>query len=336
MIQRPTTIDVVVVGVSVAAYLRSHLSHLCGDELRYSFEHRHVHGVINNLKFYSRSTATSCTFQARAVAVTQCSQPKKYPEVQSGKHYLCSGGIIGYGADIYAVLTHKVVADGDDDQLYYTNIYLDAELRDKFKIKLDHKSEIFQNLNGARDDVKLMFEEGLPYVENTAYSTRPIVLHGNGLSKMYLLFLTNYVPGMWTVNRGCSWCDDDLIRLNDREESAYPLVTVALFIEKPTPFMEEHLQLFTSQFYPKKRIDLFIHSATRYHAQHIDTFLTEFKDQYRSIHHISANKSVTEWVARNAGISHCVEKGCEFYFVVDSEAQLVNPRAIQLLVEQNL
>jgi hypothetical protein len=32
-------------------------------------------------------------------------------------------------------------------------IYLDESLREKYKIKLDHKAEIFQNLNGAVGEI---------------------------------------------------------------------------------------------------------------------------------------------------------------------------------------
>ena len=73
-----------------------------------------------------------------------------YPEVEEGnKRYLNSGGFIGYAKDIVGILQVREVKDTDDDQLYYTRVFLDPELRAKFNIKLDTKSFIFQNLNGA-------------------------------------------------------------------------------------------------------------------------------------------------------------------------------------------
>lgn len=72
-----------------------------------------------------------------------------YPQVNRGKRYLNSGGFIGYAADVYAVVTRTEIEDADDDQLFYTRAYLDEKLRKRHRIKLDHKSEIFQNLNGA-------------------------------------------------------------------------------------------------------------------------------------------------------------------------------------------
>ncbi len=72
-----------------------------------------------------------------------------YPPVEFGKRFLNSGGFIGYAKDIYAIVTAKEIDDKDDDQLYYTKLFLDKDFREEHQIKLDHKSEIFQNLNGA-------------------------------------------------------------------------------------------------------------------------------------------------------------------------------------------
>ena len=71
-------------------------------------------------------------------------------QVESGGYrYLNSGGFIGYASDLHAMINSKSLADGDDDQLFYTELFLDKELREKFAIKLDTKAELFQNLNGA-------------------------------------------------------------------------------------------------------------------------------------------------------------------------------------------
>ena len=46
-------------------------------------------------------------------------------------------------------MSHTAIADGGDDQLYYTKVFLDKALRQKFGIRLDYTATIFQNLNGA-------------------------------------------------------------------------------------------------------------------------------------------------------------------------------------------
>lgn len=44
---------------------------------------------------------------------------------------------------------------------------------------------IFQNLQGAVGDVQLRFnEDGWASVHNAAFQTEPVVIHGNGLSKV--------------------------------------------------------------------------------------------------------------------------------------------------------
>lgn len=73
----------------------------------------------------------------------------QYPPVSRGKRYLNSGGFIGYASDVYEILDTALIKDEDDDQLFYTTAYLNNEIRVRHKIKLDHKSEIFQNLFGA-------------------------------------------------------------------------------------------------------------------------------------------------------------------------------------------
>lgn len=74
----------------------------------------------------------------------------QYPKVGLGKRFLNSGGkklstlhsylnfslsfslaigFIGYAPDVYAIVSDHPIADRDDDQLYYTKIFLDKEKR---------------------------------------------------------------------------------------------------------------------------------------------------------------------------------------------------------------
>lgn len=74
----------------------------------------------------------------------------QYPKVGLGKRFLNSGGkkfstlhgylnlssppsptvgFIGYAPDVYAIVADHPIADRDDDQLYYTQIFLDKEKR---------------------------------------------------------------------------------------------------------------------------------------------------------------------------------------------------------------
>lgn len=102
-------------------------------------------------------------FSAEAYCWPDSSLATQYPAVSRGKRYLNSGGFIGYASDIYEILNKASIKDEDDDQLFFTTVYLQEELRIQHKIKLDHKSEIFQNLYGAAGKDKCesdIFDEG--------------------------------------------------------------------------------------------------------------------------------------------------------------------------------
>lgn len=76
----------------------------------------------------------------------------QYPIVGLGKRFLNSGGMfiiitivsvevigfpqgfMGYAQEVYALMTHHEVKDTDDDQLYYTKLFLD--LRVSFSLSL--------------------------------------------------------------------------------------------------------------------------------------------------------------------------------------------------------
>lgn len=62
-------------------------------------------------------------------------------------------------------------------------------------LRLDHRSHIFQNLNGAKDEVELRLSGPNATVVNTIYDTTPSVLHGNGPSKVQpALHLASSLP----------------------------------------------------------------------------------------------------------------------------------------------
>ncbi len=64
---------------------------------------------------------------------------------------------MGYAPELYKILNSGEIANDDDDQLFYTKVFLDEKKRQELNIKLDHRSELFQNLNGALSDVELRF-----------------------------------------------------------------------------------------------------------------------------------------------------------------------------------
>uniref|UniRef100_A0A665U1N0 procollagen-lysine 5-dioxygenase n=1 Tax=Echeneis naucrates TaxID=173247 RepID=A0A665U1N0_ECHNA len=238
----------------------------------------------------------------------------KYPVVHTGKRFLNSGGFIGFASDLSAIVQQWKYKDNDDDQLFYTKIYLDKSQRTKFNMTLDHRSRIFQNLNGAVDEVVLKFERAKVRARNVAYDTLPVVIHGNGPTKLQLNYLGNYVPTAWTYENGCGICDDDLLFFSD---IPMPLVYVAVFIEHATPFMDEFLERLTTMNYPMTRIRLFIHNNVVYHEHHIHRFWQRHKSLYP-----------------DANQEH-LDPECDYYFSIDSDVALTNADALRILIEEN-
>ena len=101
----------------------------------------------------------------------------------------------------------------EDDQLFYTRIYLNKDLRSSLDMRLDHAAALFQNLNGEADNIEIRFENNNPYVFNMKYESLPMVIHGNGPSKTLLNTLASYVPGGWSNDDGCIDCWRDTLDL---------------------------------------------------------------------------------------------------------------------------
>uniref|UniRef100_A0ACB8FAC0 Uncharacterized protein n=1 Tax=Sphaerodactylus townsendi TaxID=933632 RepID=A0ACB8FAC0_9SAUR len=144
-----------------------------------------------------------------------------------GKRFLNAGGFIGYAPHVNNVVQHWDLQDNDDDQLFYTKIYID-QLKGSILILLwITKCNIFQTLNGAV---------------------------GSSLN-----YFGNYIPSGWSRETGCSACDTDLLDLDALKEN--PTVTIGVFIEQPTPFLTKVLdRLLTLEYARKEKLSLFIHN----------------------------------------------------------------------------
>ncbi|TNN88343.1 Procollagen-lysine,2-oxoglutarate 5-dioxygenase 2 [Liparis tanakae] len=259
---------------------------------------------------------------------------EKYPTIRSGKRYLNSGGIIGYAPYINRVVSQWNLHDNDDDQLFYTKMYLDPLQRQTLNMTLDHKCQIFQNLNGAVDEVLLKFGTERVRVRNTVYDSLPVVVHGNGHTKMYLNSLANYVPNTWNYEKGCSHCDDDLVDLSQLKE--YPTVLVGVFIEQPTPFLPEFFHRLLTLDYPKDKLNIFVHNNEVYHEKHIQKFWEENRNVFNTFKVVGPEENLSQGEARNMGMDVCRKDAtCDYYFSLDTDVMLTNRQTLKLLIEQN-
>lgn len=187
--------------------------------IKYNYNYNYSYDVIytSNLedivsKFHKMNA--NIVFSAEKFCWPNHSLAIKYPNVEkSASKYLNSGAFMGYASYLWKLL-RKPIENTDDDQLYYTNIYLDEKKRKEFNIKLDTKSEIFQNLNGAKDDVKLEvnLDDNQGILKNIYFQTTPNIIHGNGVSKIELNSFSNYLAK--TFNQKCLICIEDRLELN--------------------------------------------------------------------------------------------------------------------------
>ncbi|KAM6434446.1 procollagen-lysine,2-oxoglutarate 5-dioxygenase 1 [Liasis olivaceus] len=260
----------------------------------------------------------------------------KYPPVQEGKRFLGSGGFIGYAPYLSKLVARWQGLDSDSDQLFYTKVFLDPEHRGTINITLDHRCRIFQNLNGALDEVALKFENGRVRVRNLAFDTLPVVIHGNGPTKLQLNYLGNYIPRSWTFETGCTVCNESLKNLTGLKEDSLPLTVIGVFIEQPTPFLDQFFQRLQLLRYPKKKIHLFIHNREKHHLSQVGSFVNKHRAEYRSLKVIGPEDHLKNADARNMSVNLCRHNPtCEYYFSLDAEVVLRNPDTLQILMERN-
>lgn len=255
-----------------------------------------------------------------------------YPKVGLGKRFLCSGGYIGYAPVIHALLNNNDIKDTDDDQLYYTKIFLN---QNDHGIRLDHRSHIFQNLNGAEDEVELKVSENDTYVYNTFYNTRSAIYHGNGASKIFLNYLGNYIPNQWNQENGCVHCSQDNIELpSDRD--TWPTVFLALFVETPTPFLPQVLEKIQRLDYPTQRMSVWIHNQDNYHEAMFGEWIKDIRSIYSNVHYVSSREEISEADARRTAMETCISSNnCDYYFAVDSLAVFDESNTLKELIALN-
>ncbi|XP_066923036.1 procollagen-lysine,2-oxoglutarate 5-dioxygenase 1-like [Clytia hemisphaerica] len=292
------------------------------------------------LKQYKEMNA-SVIFSAEDLIWPDRSLAKHYPD-SDGYRYLCSGGYIGPVSTIWKLLLLKDIENRADDQLYFTNIFLES--RHIYDIVLDTKAVIFQNLNGNKDDVDIDFSGNSSSpdtkvdnnkIYNKRFNTYPAVIHGNGPSKLELDRLSNYFPREWHPSQGCLTCDDGKFSLAEKERKQWPVVVIGLFVYQPTPFVAGFLEFVSKLDYPKDRIFIFLYNNEEYHDNDIEPWVAEYQEQYMSLTYKGPKSFITPDDARTLGMQQCKTIYCDYYFSLDSEVTLSNPKTLQLLIEQN-
>ncbi|MEQ2273888.1 hypothetical protein XENORESO_010468 [Xenotaenia resolanae] len=159
------------------------------------------------------------------------------------------------------------------------------------------------NLFVFSDEVVLKFEDGRVRARNVQYDTLPVVLHGNGPTKLQMNYLGNYIPNLWTFETGCNVCQENLRSLSSLKESEYPLVVIGIFIQQPTPFVTVFFENLLQLQYPKNRLKLFIFNQEPHHEHQVSSFLQDHGSLYQEVKSIRPEEEMDGAAARDLALS---------------------------------
>ncbi|KAF6730212.1 Procollagen-lysine,2-oxoglutarate 5-dioxygenase 1 [Oryzias melastigma] len=299
----------------------------------------------------------------------------KHPHVREGNRFLGSGGFMGYLSNVKEMVADWTGEDGDSDQLFFTKIYIDPDKRKSFNITVDNKCRLFQNLHGALDDVVLKFEDGRVRARNVLTSVScheastfmasgcdsslslsqsegriPVHLSGNQylcgdhrhkssrlVFQLQINYLGNYIPNSWTFETGCTTCQEDLRPLAALKDSEYPLVSIGIFIQQPTPFVSVFFERLLKLQYPKNRLKLFVYNQEPHHEHQVSSFLQDHGGLYRDVRSVTPEEDMDSAGARDLALDICrKDQDCEYFFNLDVEVVLKNENTLKILIEQNL
>ncbi|KAI0987467.1 hypothetical protein GJ496_005508 [Pomphorhynchus laevis] len=254
------------------------------------------------------------------------------PVKENESRFLNSGGFIGFVEFIRdKMLGSNEVPDDSDDQLFYTNYYL--EHFNTGLIGLDVRSDIFQNLNGAQGDISIVYVNEFTKIKNNKMETFPMIIHGNGPTKIILNRIGNYIGGTWSPGTGCTSCDKHAFDLLSISKNKWPRILIYVMITEPMPFINEFLSNLRKQTYPEQLIHLLIHNTQK----RWDILLNEFakinEDAYASIDNLPNTTSTADgfMLAKSA----CHKFSCDYMLLLDGKVQLFEDESLLLLIGLN-
>ena len=100
----------------------------------------------------------------------------------------------------------------------------------------------------------------LPIVRVTSFT---IFFSPHVFLQLYLNNLGNYIPDAWNSTEGCLVCKEWAQQLPEDREN-WPEVLLAIFIERPSPFLTEMLERVALLDYPKEKMTLLVHNAVSF------------------------------------------------------------------------
>jgi procollagen-lysine,2-oxoglutarate 5-dioxygenase len=248
----------------------------------------------------------------------------QYPDHDGEYKFLNSGGFIGYANQIMTLIDDDVDITYDD-QLYYTEKFLETIQDDEEFIKLDYEQNIFQTLNQAITDVE---QNDNGRFINLVYKTKPCVIHANGPSwvKKFLKEKSLYMFGEYDGSMGSiNMISKTFLPTNKK-------IYIGLFLQHGIEDINQVFDHIRYLSYPKKNIQLHIVYDNEYDLYRIDKFVQKFGEQYQDIF-VTRNEKVLE--SRKMVLLSSQGK-CDFVMLMDSNHIFRNMKALELLVEKDL
>lgn len=212
--------------------------------------------------------------------------------------YLNSGSFIGYRDDIYRLIQDPI-DDSADDQLYFARKYLSGT-----DIILDHQCQLFQTLNGSTDSVSITTEYTL---HNDVTGTNPMILHGNGPSKLRLNHLENY---HLSSRPSC------IISSVARRPSVFIAAYADSQLPEYTQFMESIKEI--QRAYPRSQVIVYNRSSVPPSSSTDLPVANEFVHAENSPKYVYDDFMATQ---------------DDFYFLLEQHVLLTDPRCLHRLVE---
>ena len=79
--------------------------------------------------------------------------------MDEGKNLLNSGLFIGYARELYRALNNfPFHPELENDQRFFYRLYINSTKREELVIKLDHRSQLFQTIDGGLNNIDIVYE----------------------------------------------------------------------------------------------------------------------------------------------------------------------------------
>lgn len=303
--------------------------------------------------YESKFVEANIVFSAEATCWPDTNLARQFPiPLLGGKKYLNSGAIIGFAPSLWQLVGIVIdqnkkgtsgsgVPDKEDDQLLYSRVFLNETLRETLAIYLDHKSELFQSLHGSSKEIELDFQDKETdsiHVVNKEYRTRPLIIHGNGPSDLFLDIIGDYIGGSWSLKDGCVLCKN--IEFKDKGQREERSVLLALFIEDSTPFIERYFELIETLEYPRNKLNVLVHNGVEYHEPSVKEFVQRNTGKFASLNLLTdmdiethknklLNESITELITNETNLT------IQNRLQLERRIRILNTTNEQLLNEQD-